>query len=175
MCPFRATATSSGTFITPGTIISPGTLVATLGTVVSPGLCGNYTLTDANGTTLASGGGGFGASETNNFCLSGGIAPLWHNDDAQYMRQQAEDENGRSIQLVPNPVSDVLMVYYNLNNTADVQISVIDITGKTVRTQLRNANDTPQAQLNMSDLTSGFYFVRLVSGDTVLSKKFVKQ
>jgi len=175
MCPFRATASSSGTFITPGTIITPGTLVATLGTVVSPGLCGNYTLTDINGTTLASGGGGFGAQQTSNFCLSGGVAPLWEGNASEYMKQ-AQGENGNiSIQLVPNPVRDVLNVYYTLEDKTDVQISVIDITGKTIRQIARGTNDANTVQVNLNDLSSGFYFVQLVSGETVLSKKFVKQ
>ncbi len=173
MCPFQSTASSSGTFITPGTLITPGSVVATLGTVVAPGLCGNYTLTDANGTVLTSGGGGFGSTQTRNFCLSGGVAPLWY-DDSDYMRL-TEGENGTSIQLIPNPVKDVLNVYYNLNSADDVQISVLDITGKTIHTQTRRADNVPQVQLDMSDLTSGFYFVRLVSGDMVISEKFVKQ
>ena len=176
MCPFRATASSLGTFITPGTLITPGSVVATLGTVVSPGLCGNFSLTDASGTTLASGGGAFGAQQTRNFCLTGGVAPLWQGDDweSNYAKQ-IQGENGTSIQLVPNPVNDVLNVYYNLNSTDDVQISMIDITGKTLRQYSRLADDATQVQLNVEDLAPGFYFVQLVSGDTVLSQKFVKQ
>jgi len=173
MCPFQSTAASSATFVTPGTLITPGSVVATLGSVVIPGLCGNYTLTDANGATLASGGGGFGAQQTRSFCLSGGLAPLWHSDE-DYTRQLT-GVSGTDIQLVPNPVQDILTVYYALKNVDDVQISVIDITGKAVRTNTRNANDAPQVELDVNDLTPGFYFVRLVAGDTVIAKKFVKQ
>ena len=172
MCPFRATASSSGTFITPGTIISPGSTVATLGTVVTPGLCGNYTLTDAAGTTLASGGGAFGAQESTSFCISGGLGNLWQGDNI-YARTITED-TANTLELFPNPAQDNLMIYYNLTNDLNADIQVIDITGKIVRQITRGTNDNRQVQLNISDLTSGFYFVRLVSGDTVLSEKFVK-
>jgi len=76
MCPFQSNAMSAGTFVTPGTLITPGSVVATLGSVVTPGLCGNYVLSDITGTTLASGGGGFGANQSNTFCVSGALTPF---------------------------------------------------------------------------------------------------
>ncbi len=174
MCPFRATASSSGVFVTPGTVIIPGTTVATLGTVVAPGLCGNYTLTDVGGTVLASGGGRFGASESNSFCISGGLAvPLWQSDDV-HARVQAEGTSN-TLEVLPNPAKDNLTIFYNLTNDLNIDIHIVDITGKIVREITRDAMDTKQVQLNVNDLTAGFYFVRLVSGDTVLSKKFMKQ
>jgi len=135
--------------------------------------CGDYTLTDAAGTVLASGGGRFGTSETTNFCISGGVAvPLWQSDDV-YAKIQSDTNTG--LQLVPNPAKDNLTIYYTVENDVDVNINVVDITGKIVRQITQDANNAKEVQLNVNDLTPGFYFVKLISGDTVLSKKFVKQ
>jgi len=162
MCPFRATATSGGTFVTPGTVISPGTLVATLGTVVAPGLCGNYTLTDINGSTLASGGGSFGAQETQNFCLSGGTAQLWQPENNDWYAKGNDITN--DLQIQPNIVEDEMTVIYTLEKTAAAELYIIDITGKVLQQHTQNASNTQQIHLNVSELASGFYFVKLVAG-----------
>jgi len=147
MCPFRSTASSAGTFITPGTLITPGSVVATLGTVVAPGLCGNYMLSDANGSVLASGGGGFGGQETQNFCLSGGLAQLWQPENNNWYAKQSESTN--DLQIRPNIVANEMIVTYTLKETV-------------------------AAELYINELASGFYFVKLVAGDTMITKKFVK-
>ena len=168
MCPFRATASSSGTFITPGTLISPGATVATLGTVVTPGLCGNYTLTDANGTTLASGGGSFGNTESSTFCLSGGIGSLWEPDNGSaYSKQQ---QMFTRLEVFPTLASNYLFV--NASEMLQGQINIVDTNGQIIK---RYQQNEPQMQLNVSDLPAGIYFVQIVAGDTVLVEKFVKQ
>ncbi len=171
MCPFRATATSAGTFITPGTVIAPGSVVATLGTVVAPGLCGNYTLTDANGTVLASGGGSFGASETNSFCLSGGIAPIIFQGGNVHLKTIQDAQ----IRIIPNVINDQATLYYSLKTNQDIHIQIVDITGKIIEQYTRNFNDTNEINLNVNNLQSGFYFVQLMSGDIMLTEKFVKK
>ncbi len=172
MCPFRSTASSSGTFITPGTIITPGTVVATLGTSVSPGLCGNYRLTDANGTVVASGGGSFGASQTNSFCVSGGVASVTQ-PDADW--STARNSTAVDLQVLPNLVKDEMTVIYSLEERTDAELHIIDINGKVLQQRIQNGTGIQQVRMNVSELKSGFYFMQLVSGDVVVTKKFVKQ
>lgn len=172
MCPFRAIASSSGTFTTPGTLISTGATVATLGTVVTPGLCGNYTLSDANGTVLASGGGSFGNSEVNSFCISGGVAQFTPSGDDWNMKTSSSSVD---FQIFPNSVKDKMTVTYSLEETTDVQLYIIDITGKMLQQYTQNGTETQQVNMNVSQLSSGFYFIRLVSGDIAMTKKFIKQ
>jgi len=167
MCPFRATATSSGVFVTPGTVITPGTLVATLGTVVAPGLCGDYTLRDANGTILVSGGAGFGGQESQNFCLSGGIAQLWQPDNGE---AQDKQEPFTELKVFPTLANTDLFVY--TSELAEGQINIIDINGQIIHQYEQNV---PQMQLNVSNLSAGVYFVQVLSGNTVLVEKFVKK
>jgi len=172
MCPFSATATSAGTFITPGTVIAPGSVVATLGTVVAPGLCGNYTLRDVNGDVLASGGAGFGASETNTFCLSGGVMQRLPRDVKIHQKTVSTLSQ---IRITPNPVNDQTMLYYSLETNEDIHIQIVDITGKIVQQYTRDFNDTNEMNLNVNNLQSGFYFVQLMSENIILTEKFIKK
>jgi len=166
MCPFRSSANSAATFITPGTLITPGSIVGSFSLVVTPGLCGNYNLTDVNGTILANGGGAFGASESNTFCLQNGTAP----------RLSAPNNLNEKIikEVWPNPVKDYLFLSLEakLINTS-FNISITDITGKDYAIEARFINEST-LQLNTEKLTSGFYFVQLISDGEILSKKFVK-
>jgi len=171
MCPFRATASSLGTFITPGTLITPGSVVATLGTVVSPGLCGNYALYDANGAVLASGGGGFGASEANTFCLSGGVIQRLSHENKIYPKAT----NLQQMRIIPNIVNDQTTLFYSLETNKDIQIQIMDITGKMVQQYARNFDDRNEVHLNVNHLQSGFYFVQLISGEIMLTEKFIKK
>ncbi len=167
MCPFQSTASSLGTFITPGTLITPGTIVATLGSVVSPGLCGNFNLSDVNGTTLVSGGNSFGGQSSQQFCLTGGIAPLWHEEDNSTHKRQNESAR---LDVFPTLAKNNLSVY--TSHTTEGQINVVDINGQIVQQHLQR---TQNMQLNVSDLPTGIYFIQLVANDTVWVQKFIKQ
>ena len=133
--------------------------------------CGDYTLTDANGTVLASGGGRFGTSETNNFCISGGVAEFVQPNDTWSAKQNGLVNN---LQIQPNVVDNEMTIIYTLEETAVADLYIIDINGKILQQHTQSANDTQQVRLNVDELASGFYFVRLVSGDTMITKKFVK-
>ncbi len=170
MCPFRSTASSLGTFITPGTVIQPGTIVATLGTVTSPGLCGNYTMTDADGTVLASGGGRFGAQESNTFCLSGGIATLWHEEDNSAYQRQHEENEAENLQVFPTLAKNSLFIY--TSEMIQGQINILDIKGQIIQ---QYEQTTTQMQVNVSDLPAGIYFVQMMANDGILVEKFVKK
>jgi len=171
LCPFQSTAMSAGTFITPGTVITPGSVVATLGSMVTPGLCGNYTLYDAADNVLVSGGGGFGASEMNGFCLSGGVKQRLPNE----IEMRLNTSQTSQIHITPNPVIDETILYYSLETKHDIHIQIVDITGKIVHQYTRDFNDVNEMNMNVSDLQSGIYFVQLMSGDVMMTEKFIKQ
>lgn len=171
MCPFRSTATSAGTFITPGTLITPGSVVATLGTVVTPGLCGNYNLQDTNGNVIANGGGSFGASETNSFCITGGVPQLFVND-ASYARQIPNSNESTTFRLYPNPTNDILNIEFDGNTATDIQLNIVDITGKTIHTETRAIFDS-NTQLTINNLNSGIYFIQIIDNEKMMTEKFV--
>lgn len=72
--------------------------------------------------------------------------------------------------LYPNPVKDKL--YINFNNEAFAyRISIYDMTGRLVHGSVEMSGNLV---LNISDLQSGIYFVRMRSSDKQLSKTIIK-
>jgi len=164
MCPFQSSAVGVSTFITPGTLITPGSIVGTLSLVATPGLCGNYNLTDANGNNLATGGGGFGASQNNSFCLSGGlVAPKYNNphNETSFQKNNLELSN---ISVFPNPANDEISIGLPLNfDFKNATIDVFDINGKHVMQQIVENKNHQNIEINISDLKTGIYNVIMLN------------
>lgn len=78
------------------------------------------------------------------------------------------------VSLYPNPATTALNVVYDAS--ADVKnIAIYNIIGKQV--SLFRATDNSSANLNVENIPSGIYFVRLLNshGDVVTTRKFTKQ
>lgn len=76
------------------------------------------------------------------------------------------------IHLYPNPVRDYVDVVLD-GNMLDIQnVEVYDVYGKLVNTQDVTAVPT---RINVSDLASGMYFVRMRTSAGTATKSFVKQ
>ena len=69
----------------------------------------------------------------------------------------------------PNPVKDVLNLSYSENIT---KVQVINLLGQEVRT---NSMDATQAQVDMSNLPSGTYLVKVTANDKMKTIKVIKQ
>ena len=131
--------------------------------------CGDYTLTDANGTVLASGGGRFGSSETSDFCISGGVAALVAPDNDSFF--DTEIQKNTQLNIRPNIIQDQLYInYFTKNNNADIYI--VNVNGQVIGEYLGNENG--DITLNVSHLQAGYYFVQMVTGNEFITKKFVK-
>ncbi len=67
-----------------------------------------------------------------------------------------------SLTYYPNPVKDNLNLVLNLQKNAMVDVSILNITGQEI---MRNSYSLPEGSnnlaLNMSDLSSGMYFIRI--------------
>ena len=81
---------------------------------------------------------------------------------------EAVEENNRTVGLYPNPARE--QVSFNIEN--DAQVSIYDMTGRMVSTTDCMAGE---AQINVSELVNGVYFVnfRFADGTKAVSK-FVK-
>jgi len=167
MCPFRANAAATGTFITPGTTIIAGSIVASFGLGVTPGLCGNYTLLDANGSPLVSGGGSFGALESQTFCLSGGVAAKTSNLENSISRDL--------LSVYPTLATGFINLEFGFDNETAIEIAIYDINGKIVQ-QYNNlvVKNWESMQLNIADLNRGSYFIRMNSLEGSTTKRFIK-
>ena len=130
-------------------------------TEIISNLCeGNYTVTviDANGCTGTS---------------TGYVAV----DDSsnQGISKINTIEAVNNVNLYPNPVKEIATIEYKLIKNSNVTISIIDYTGKVIKTTSLNSykgNNT--VTLNTSTLNSGIYFAKIVSNKTVKTIKFIK-
>jgi len=84
-------------------------------------------------------------------------------------------ETVSGVSIYPNPVKNVATIEYNLAQSSNVTISIIDYSGKVINTTSVNSykgNNT--VTLSTSELNSGVYFARIVSDKTVKTIKFIK-
>lgn len=170
MCPFQSSAVGVSTFITPGTLITPGSIVGTLSLVTNPGLCGNYQLTDANGSVLASGGGDFGSTESTQFCLQNGQAPKVDNHQNELISKTIDNFK---VDLKPNLVDSELIIHYQLEG--DIQIKVLDINGKIMQQFNSTENERQLMKIDVAEMNPGVNFVQFISNNEVITKRFIKQ
>ena len=69
--------------------------------------------------------------------------------------------------IYPNPT----LTHLNIDTGLEIrEITIIDITGKLIKTIKQNTND-----INVADLSNGIYFLKLVTDEGTITKKFVKQ
>ncbi|MFD2890623.1 T9SS type A sorting domain-containing protein [Flavobacterium chuncheonense] len=81
------------------------------------------------------------------------------------------NELGSTLAIYPNPVKDVLNVKTDTENIKSVQI--YDVKGRVVKDVIVNQNSS---QLNVADLESGVYMIKIVTDqDSSTTKKFIKQ
>jgi len=80
-----------------------------------------------------------------------------------------------NMQLIPNLVNTQMSISYHVETMADVQFQIININGKMLKEYSRSANDISEFNLNVGELQAGYYFVKMVSGEVVLTEKFIKQ
>lgn len=80
-----------------------------------------------------------------------------------------------NVGLYPNPVREQAIVSFEVSNDANVSYQVFDMMGRMVMSQNmgRYAQGTHEVNVNMSDLSSGSYIMRLNAGGASSSVKFI--
>jgi hypothetical protein len=78
-------------------------------------------------------------------------------------------------QNTPNPASVSTKISYQLNNRADVTISITDITGRTIMTLNKGIQNRGNynEEINLSKFSSGTYFYTLKVGENQKTKKLI--
>jgi photosystem II stability/assembly factor-like uncharacterized protein len=77
-----------------------------------------------------------------------------------------EETSRRNLVIYPNPTLYQLRIDTELNLS---EISIIDLAGKTIKSIQQNTNT-----INVADLPSGIYFIKIITEETIITKKFVK-
>lgn len=118
---------------------------------------GAYSVTDATGATLLS-GGTFGESETKPF-KTGSLG--------------INEENFASMNVYPNPASDAINVSFEAAN-ADYSVDVLDIQGRVIASQVvSNVNGAQVVTFATENMAKGNYIVRIASNGFTSTKSVV--
>lgn len=118
---------------------------------------GAYSVTDATGATLLS-GGEFGDSEKKPF-KTGALG--------------INEENFASMNVYPNPASDAINVSFEAVN-ADYSVDVMDIQGRVIASQVvSNVNGAQVVTFATENMAKGNYIVRIASNGFTSTKSVV--
>ncbi len=117
------------------------------------GVTGHVTITFDNNTVVDFSGSDFTSSKTVNFCT----------DTTTY----ASHQNIASVNLFPNPANSVL----SITGASGMNMTIISQDGKIAMEKPVNSNIS---KIDVTNLPEGYYIVRLVSSQTVVTKSFVK-
>ena len=94
--------------------------------------------------------------------------------EEEQQRQQAAPDKLSYMKVFPNPVRDEMTVVFNQQQAGPVLLAVTSITGQQAYRQVLNADAGRQeAQLDVSQWTSGVYIVHLTFEGHTLTQKFV--
>ena len=83
--------------------------------------------------------------------------------------------SGIDFRIYPNPVSDQLNIFYQLQKQGAVVFTVLDSSGRVVRKiNQKGYNGDNQQSINIGELPEGLYHLRIVQGNLKTSKQFIK-
>ncbi len=136
---------------------------------------GFYSLADANGNILAE-GGDFTSSETTNFCLPAATnAPLVAGEDlVRPPVGTVPVAAGPMLRLFPNPARHRLNVDLNLGADQQGILRIVDLAGRELYRRELTIEDQ-RLQIDLSQWTTGLYFLQLISNEERITKRFTLQ
>lgn len=80
------------------------------------------------------------------------------------------------LRVFPNPTSDFVNLSFTLDDQEEVQVELVDVTGRTIlienRGELLGEN---RVTLDLKPYASGVYFVKLTVGDVTMTKRVVRE
>jgi hypothetical protein len=85
-------------------------------------------------------------------------------------------QDEKPLSVYPNPATDQLKVEFKAENAMVPEIKIFDLTGKMVRhfdKEFILNHEVFKADLDISDLNTGIYFVKVIQGEQTWSEKLV--
>ena len=80
---------------------------------------------------------------------------------------------GNDFVLFPNPAKSLITISSNIIGTLKVNYEIVDVLGKVILQNENNSSD--KFIININNLNSGIYFLKLQVNNSVAVKKFVKE
>jgi hypothetical protein len=80
-----------------------------------------------------------------------------------------------AINVYPNPSAGMIHITYNSQVTNHIQLSIYDIQGRKIITLINQKELVGEytKKFDATNLPAGIYFVRLIAGDIIETKKIV--
>lgn len=85
-----------------------------------------------------------------------------------------EDGNG-VMYANPTPVIDNVNLFVDFAEAADINVKILDISGREVLSFIKRGINTFEESVNLEKLTSGVYFINVTNGESMMTKKIIKQ
>lgn len=81
------------------------------------------------------------------------------------------------VNLFPNPVSDIINLTMNFENASDAQLEIFDAKGKMIANPSLGykVQGEHTVSINVSNLSNGLYLLKITSGQSTITKRFIKQ
>ena len=76
-----------------------------------------------------------------------------------------------AFEMYPNPAADIVNIQLP-SGTSEAQVGIFDYTGRLVSSQKVTASDQ---KVNVNDLATGMYMIRVTSQDKIGAQRFIKQ
>lgn len=114
----------------------------------------------------------FGMSSTDNGTYGMNTPAYFCMDDFRSLNGLGFKEviSQNSLQIYPNPVENTLFI--KVSNLEVKLLQLFDANGRLIREM---ENISAQDQMDVSALKQGLYYIRLITEEGVVSKKFIKQ
>lgn len=77
------------------------------------------------------------------------------------------------VQLQPNPTKDNTTLYYDFEETIDLNVQIMNSLGQLVYETKEKGAQNGQIALNVANYAAGFYFVHLTDGVNVTTKQLI--
>ncbi|WP_299211831.1 T9SS type A sorting domain-containing protein [uncultured Dokdonia sp.] len=145
--------------------LSSGDYTFTITDAFGDGICcgfgnGSYTLESSEGVIAS--GGDFGASDVTNFCVDA--------SKSQALRTQPlAGTDTTMFTIYPNPAETVLHI--DVQDQSIDNIKVFSMLGMLVT----EVKDGGIQSIDVSNYKTGTYFIRITSGDTIITRRFIKK
>ncbi|HOE59761.1 MAG TPA: T9SS type A sorting domain-containing protein [Bacteroidales bacterium] len=171
-----------------GSLVSSGGPYAQASTLIKETIkvesehCYQFALYDAggNGLCCANGLGFFTLFDDKNVTIAEGTT-FGSEVLAQFYSQSGigiEDLSKQYLSIIPNPVSHLSMIYFNMNTDGKVNLNIYNLNGSLIFQKVSETlnKGEQKMKLNVERMNSGIYLIEIIMPDKkVLRQRFVVQ